>query len=496
MHDPKIVERVLKSPRLPSLPAIALEVIDLVQRPDVNIDQIADTIQQDPALSSRILKTVNSSFYGLSHSVGTISQALVILGLSSVKTLALGFSLVNNLKDTCSEGFDHMMFWKRSLYSAVAAKSLAKEANIIDQEEAFLAALLQDVGMLAMAQTLGSSYHQLVAQTGRDHSLLIALEHEHLGTDHPQIGSALATQWNLPSMLIHPVRYHEDPLAGPEDFGQLIKCVALGGQAASVFVSETPGEALQAYYRHAEQWLGLTKEQTEPLLNGIHRDTVEMRRLFDLPAGDFDNPDEILASANEALTQLSLQVVQQTNQLEEKNKVLQHQATTDSLTGAANRGHFNQFIKEQFAAASAEAPLSLMFLDADHFKQFNDTYGHPLGDRVLVELAGVLHQQAPAQALVARYGGEEFAVVIPQANRTAAARIAESTRKAIEATPFMTDDGQKLSITASIGVASHDGQVFVRPEQLIKAADKAVYVAKRAGRNCVRIFTPRPVRVA
>ena len=90
MMKQDLLDRLLRSPQLPSLPAIALEVIDLVQEKDVNIKQIANTIQHDPALSSKILKTVNSSFYGQAHTIGTISHALVVLGLNSVKTLALG----------------------------------------------------------------------------------------------------------------------------------------------------------------------------------------------------------------------------------------------------------------------------------------------------------------------------------------------------------------------------------------------------------------------
>ncbi|NJL30606.1 MAG: HDOD domain-containing protein [Phycisphaerales bacterium] len=90
-----LLDQMLRSPRLPSLPTIALEVIDLVQQRDVNIRQIADTISHDPALAGKILKTVNSTFYGQTKTISTITHALVILGLNAVRTLALGFSLVH-----------------------------------------------------------------------------------------------------------------------------------------------------------------------------------------------------------------------------------------------------------------------------------------------------------------------------------------------------------------------------------------------------------------
>ena len=94
MMNQELLDRVLSSPRLPSLTTVALDVIDLVQQPDVHIKEIARTIQNDPALAGKILKTVNSSFYGQAYAVSTITHALVVLGFNSVKTLALGFSLV------------------------------------------------------------------------------------------------------------------------------------------------------------------------------------------------------------------------------------------------------------------------------------------------------------------------------------------------------------------------------------------------------------------
>ena len=486
-----ILDRVLSSPRLPSLPMVALEVIELVQQEDVSIDVIAETIQNDPALSSKILRTVNSSFYGQSQSVSTISQALVILGLNSVKTLALGFSLVNNLKENEDDVFDHLMFWKRSLYSAVAARSLIQQQGLVQQEEAFLGALMQDLGMLAMAQTLDGEYQSIVAEAGSAHRQLIVLERQHLGTDHAEIGAALADHWSLPKLLVEPIRHHEDPTAAPDDLLEMIKCVALGSRMADVFTHELPGEALDIYYQRATDWLGMAREEAEPLLKSIHDDTVEMRRLFDLPTGNLGDADEILAKAHEAMVAVSMQAAQESSELHQQNKALKVQATTDPLTGVANRGYFNDWIAKRFTAAGPGKPLSILFLDVDHFKSFNDTYGHQVGDRVLVELAKALAANTPQTGLVARYGGEEFAVVLPDTDRTAAATVAETLRKNIEQIAITSDEDELLTITASIGVAAYEGSVFARVEQLIKAADQAVYAAKSAGRNCVRVFVPR-----
>ena len=481
------------------MPAIAIEIVQLVQQQDVNIKQIANTIQHDPALSTKILKTVNSSFYGQAHPISSISHALVILGLNAVKTLALGFSLVNNLHGEGGEGFDHGRYWQRCVYSAVASRLLAQKLGLVQQEEAFLGGLLQDLGLLAMNQTLGQQYLAVLAQAGPQHRNLAKVEREMLGVDHAEMGAILAESWRLPPLLINPIRYHEDQEGAPEELLPLIHCVAVGGDAADVFSSEAPGEPLDAYYRKTETCFSMARDSSEPLLKSIHAATQEMRRLFDLPE-ELSTADDIIASAHEALMQITLQQSQQTDQLvkqaselEERNQQLVKQASTDSLTGAANRRSFNEFIAACFEATSngESGPLSVLFLDTDHFKRFNDTYGHQVGDRVLVEKSSVLKDAAPEGAMVARYGGEEFAVVCPDTDRLTATRLAEQIRKLIESTRVASDDGEELSITASIGVSTFDGTFFKRAEQLVKAADQAVYAAKESGRNCVRVFTPR-----
>src|SRR5882757_989116 len=160
MND-QLLNRIRQCPTLPSLPTIAMEVLNLAQCDEVDIAEIARIISRDPALSSKILRTVNSSFYGRSQSIGQVSQALVILGLQSVKTLVLGFSLVSNLQESKSSGFKHLDYWKRSIYAATAAKTLAARTHMVQVEECFLAALLQDLGMLVLDQALKEEYGQI-----------------------------------------------------------------------------------------------------------------------------------------------------------------------------------------------------------------------------------------------------------------------------------------------------------------------------------------------
>jgi diguanylate cyclase (GGDEF)-like protein len=133
-------------------------------------------------------------------------------------------------------------------------------------------------------------------------------------------------------------------------------------------------------------------------------------------------------------------------------------------------------------------PLALLMLDLNKFKSINDTHGHPAGDAVLRATAQVVRSQARAPALPSRYGGEEMAVVLPGANRAAAATLAEAIRRAIAAKPMVVGS-TAIPVTASIGVAVYEpGGPIRTPAMLIKAADLAVYNAKRSGRNCVRVL--------
>src|SRR3954449_6325114 len=113
----QLVQKIRACPNLPSLPAIAVQVLELAQKADVDIAEIARIISKDPALSGKILRTVNSSFYGRSQHVSTVSHALVILGLQSVKTLVLGFSLVTNLTKSKAKAFKYLTYWRHSIYS-------------------------------------------------------------------------------------------------------------------------------------------------------------------------------------------------------------------------------------------------------------------------------------------------------------------------------------------------------------------------------------------
>jgi two-component system, cell cycle response regulator len=497
----ELLQRVRQCTNLPSLPAVALQILSLTQRADVDIAGIAKIISKDPALAGRILRTVNSSFYGRPQHVGTISQALVILGLQSVKTLVLGFSLVTNLAKHKTSGFRHLVYWKRSIFAATAARTVAARVNLVQQEEAFLAALLADIGMLVFDRVLGDRYGE-VHTVARTHAELSAAELPMLGADHAEVGGLLAEDWRLPPILTVPIANHHTPerVMDPH-LRRLTELVRIGGRCADVFVDEFPAAAIGDVRKWCRTLYDLPETQCDLLLDEIGKRTREVAGLFEIQIGTPTQYEAILKRANEALVELTLQtqqqtvaLQQQTVALQEQNVRLQRQATTDGLTGLANRAQLDAFLAEQFAAARASGrPLAVLMLDLDRFKAINDRYGHPVGDTVLRYVARLLRTAARAQDLAARYGGEEFALVLPGTTRATAAAIAETIRRAIATKPVHTDGGPSVAVTASIGVAAMDADArFMLVPQFVKAADLAVYNAKHSGRNCVRVFTPPP----
>jgi diguanylate cyclase (GGDEF)-like protein len=503
----ELVQRIRDCSALPSLPTIALKVLELARQDDSDVAEIARVITKDAALSSKILRTVNSSFYGRSQKVGTISHAMVILGLQSVKTLVLGFSLVTSLSRNRSKSdrggsFDHVRYWKRSIYAATAARTIATklpQANV-QGEECFLAGLLMDIGMLVLDQTLGAKYAALVEKAAT-HQGLSRVEAVELGMTHAEVSRVLAEHWKLPPVLSQPMACHhyDQTQVGSIDASvrPLADVVRLASRCADVFMEADAAAPIKDVRAACQAGFEMSGADADLMLDEISRRTAESAPLFDIKIGN-ESYDAILKKANERLIELTLSTQRQAAELQASASTLQAQnaqlkakALTDALTGLGNRAGFDATLAQQLAMAkSSQKSLALLLLDVDHFKAVNDTHGHPTGDAVLRSIAQVLKAAAMSGGGSSfRYGGEELALIIPGAARARAAALAETIRAALAARPVVF--GQtSVKVTASIGVVVFEpGGALSEPAHLLKAADLAVYAAKKAGRNFVKVFS-------
>jgi diguanylate cyclase (GGDEF)-like protein len=375
------------------------------------------------------------------------------------------------------------------VYAATAARTLASKLNLVQQEECFLSALLCDIGVLVLNEVVGPHYGEIHEQIST-HEQLTEAERGALNMTHADVTQVMAEQWKLPPVLTVPMAFHHSP-EGVTDalLRRLTDVVHLAGRCADVFVDEHAADSIAAVRKFCQDKYGIGEPDCDAMLDEICNRTKEVAPLFEVKLGEGVTYESILRKANETLVDLTLRTQQQAANLEQLNLKLKEQATTDGLTGLANRARLDSVLTEQFTQAVSESkPLSMLMIDVDHFKRVNDKYGHQVGDKVLRVLGRMLKSVGRASDVAARYGGEELVLVMPGTTRATAAAMAESLRRAVGARPIACEE-TPVAVTVSVGVATYEpGGPFREAAHLIKAADMAMYAAKGSGRNCVKVF--------
>lgn len=491
---PTQLERVIGCPKLPSLPAVALKVVELTRDPNVSISRIAATIQNDPALTAKVLKTINSAYYALSQPCPSIARACSMLGLNAVKAIVLGFSLVDTTKSLRSDSrFNLESYWRRAVFGAAGARVLATTTRACDPEEAFVGAMLQDIGMLAAFTALRDEYADVLDTCTLDHDLQSAIEKEKLGFDHALAGKLMAERWKFPPQLVECVGCHHDPEKCAPAHENLVRIVHLSTLISGALTVADAQKKLGQLIVKGRSWFGIDPAQARELVHQSSRGAAELGKVLDLSTGQRPDTAAILREAHEQMIDAQEALQEEQATLRRTADELVKKTITDGLTGVFNRAHYTERVRALHTEALASRePLSLIFIDADKFKNVNDTHGHQTGDAVLIELAKRLSEAAARVGVVCRYGGEEFAILLPKIGLDNARKIAEVLRSSIYNPPFdLTPHGVEMSlpITISLGVASIDGREGGwTPDQLTQAADEGVYAAKRGGRNRVHLI--------
>lgn len=218
------------------------------------------------------------------------------------------------------------------------------------------------------------------------------------------------------------------------------------------------------------------------------REVQDFEILVKTPTGD--TPFWLLASANiiDYNNDVALYAAfQDITSRKNREMLLKNQAIRDPLTSLYNRRYFEEEVFNRILCAkTAREDYSVLMIDADHFKRVNDTYGHKVGDKVLIELAATAEKALRENDIVARYGGEEFVIYLDKVNADKAKIVAERLRESMAAIVVYSDEGEEVRFTVSIGLSS--SEVSDNVETLIKTADEALYRAKQTGRNRVEIF--------
>jgi diguanylate cyclase (GGDEF)-like protein len=490
--NPEIEAHLRMSMNFPSPPGVATHIIELAQDPDIEMGKVAKALSMDSALSTKILRIANSPLYAQRRKSENLRQALVVLGLNATLTLALSFSLVKSLRGGKSNGLSYGLYWRRALLAATAARALGDAMHQSLAEDIFLAALLQDVGMLALDKVVPDLYSP-GEPLQRNHSALAEHETKRLQVDHAEVGGWLMKGWNLPERLHRAItNSHHLELRFSSDPAQIFdRCVALSGPVADLFILEPEQRQFAETALLAERSLGLDKMAFGQVLGTVGAMIPETEAIFETDLLAKQHPELILEHAREVLMLRSLHALREINILRAAAESsspraleLEEETRRDALTGVYSRAYLDQFLAREFDNSTRHKwPLSVAFADLDNFKNINENFGHQAGDRILQATARILRGNTRETDLIARYGGEEFVVVLPGSDEERALQAAERLREALQKHRFV-HDGARIPLSASFGVAiwPTDGK---EPEALLAAADRSLYAAKQAGRNRV-----------
>jgi len=483
--------------RLPTLPAVAIRIIELASSEATSIEDVAEAIQCDPALTARILKCLSSPLFGLGFGGSTLAEAVARIGLRGTQMMALSFTLVSQKHRAACASFAFDRFWSESLGRAVAARCLARHLRGWDPEEAFITGLLARIGQLVFATGAGTRYEAVLSGVGEGLAADLARrERAEFGIDHLELGERLLRDWQLPEIVWKTI----GNLSGEAtDVTRAVRIVRIADGIAQFLtnVARHNADDVRLLTDEAVDQLEVEAGDFRELLEEVGQNWTIYGQMLSVPTSKVPDLALIEEQAEERRMALEIASEIEVNNLRAENEQLGQEARRDRLTGLFNRASFDDALPQALVEAAATGdPLTLLMIDADHFKSVNDTHGHQVGDGVLRHLAGIIQANLPETARAFRYGGEEFAVIAPACGTEPACGLAETIRTAVERTPYV-EAALRLDLTVSMGVAVTEVEgVPPTAVGLIAWADERLYEAKRGGRNAWRIRPPEKTRVA
>lgn len=484
---------------LPSIPSMALNVIEASKDPDISLSEVASIISSDPAIVVKLLKIANSSAYSQRRSVNNLREALTLLGFNASLTIALSFSLMHSLKNDHSFASNYEEFWRRSIMSASIARLLGSILGVTKLEDLFLVGLLQDIGVLVLGCIKNSPY-----ESGNDiihHEERVRLEKDNLGIDHSLIGAWLLKSWKLPDNLVNAVMYSHsfDPevLKEKEANNNFNYCLNFSGLIADIWLDENAKDQLETTMHATKMFLGIDSVTFNQLLSDINNILPEISELFEISLISEVERDRILDEARELLLDRSVQFIKQSEEdrkevehISEKVKVVEKINQLDHLTSVFNRRHIEIILEEEYENSNINKwPLSLAFIDIDDFKYINDEYGHLAGDEILKFISSFFSKNIRETDMLARYGGDEFLLMLPGATSDIAKSLLDRLLISFKKEATQNINGVDVLSSVSIGIATHIGKNdFNTLKDFVDAADKALYKAKEKGKNCLAVY--------
>lgn len=471
---------------LPSPPSVAISLLELFNDPDAGLNELANIIRVDPALSARIIAHCNSAAMGMPREVDSIDRASVCLGMNSVRMIALSFSLVETSDDS---GFDFPQFWNRSLAYAVASQAACR-CNKHDIDFGFLTGLMMNIGEIAIYRDSNHDVYAASKEIVQSIGSIVQFENEKLGTNRFEVGGEILNEWNFPPEI--PAALKRFSKGRPEN-RTLEMSISSGWNLASLFTNpEQTSEQVETLKTQLQTDMGFDEEKLETIFLEAQNNWLEYSAMLNLENNWCTKSiRELENSARIQMTSFSIMQVQDQQRIEKENDQLRSSATKDALTGVNNRRAYDEQGNQAFSRCRrTSTPVSMIVIDIDHFKKFNDNHGHKVGDMALKHVADLLKNSLRDYDNLYRYGGEEFVIILPENNKEQAMQIAERLRETVEKSPLKLES-EELSVTISVGIATCDSPSASSLELLFESADSCLYTAKEQGRNCCVFFEPQ-----
>ncbi len=486
--------RLLASASLPTLPRVAQRVLEIAQRSDADLGELARAIGTDPALATKLLRLINSPMYHMTREVTSLRDAALYLGMNAVKNVALSFSLLHDLRGgKGSELLDAL--WRTSLLNALATRKLAAELGGWDPEEAFLVGLICDTGVLALLKGV-DTYPALVERFLAGDRDLLELERGELGTDHARITRLLLEKWKFPERLRALVAAHHEPDAVPLDAADRKRALVLSvawqcARALSVrgFLVETASLDVRV-----SSQLGIPKARALELVTGLPGELREAAAVFDIPTSQQRGFSELLEEANSQLAEFAIASEREgmelaaaaSAELEARARELPPGLEYDSATGMLCESSFQALVRaHEERARRRHAPLSILAIEIGGLKDLASSGGVAAVNAALQELGARAARSLRPGDSSGRVDGDRIGAILPGCAPDGAQAAAERLRAALEAAPI-AQSGRPFSVRVAIGLAGLRGDMPAEAASLLSSALAALDRARETGEPVAR----------
>ena len=270
----ELLRKIEEIESLPTLPAVVTKLSRALEDPDVNAEYIGKIIYDDPAMTAKILKVVNSSLYGLSQPVASISQAAALMGFKSVKNIALTASVFSTFDMEAQSRFNRKEFWKHSIIVGIAMNVLYDyvKKNIkstYTSDILHLAGLVHGIGIIVFEQYFHVKFTFSMIFAAKENIQLSAAERNTLGADHCEIGAWLGSKWKLPPEVVAAIRWHEEPENAPAEFADLVNLCHTAKYICTLKKLGDYGDSVTSFKSEVWKALGLTMQEIGDIIDEI-----------------------------------------------------------------------------------------------------------------------------------------------------------------------------------------------------------------------------------